>query len=521
MSLLKNLSFYILLFITTLLQQLSAQERDTLVPVEYYFENGQVSSKGTLRQGKPDGYWISYYQNGNIKTEGNREHYKLTGTWKFYSPEGILSATIDYKEDQKDGFRVTYRGKTEAKREAFKADVKNGNTVEYHSNGSVKSIIPFVNGREKGLGYIYDTAGTVISLKTFKAGVLVKDQDINRYDESRKRTGLWMTFYPDMNIRNEGLYVNDLKHGYWKYYNKDGNLLRIEKWINGVLVDDAQEVAKIDIRRTINPETGKLQSIGGYRNNKKEGIHRTYDDEGNVIASAQYANGILLAQGIFDEQGRKQGMWKYFYEDGTLKEEGKYRNNKKEGTWKYYFPDGTIEQIGDFNNDLPEGTWRWYYANKQLRLEEEYIDGYEEGPSIEYSDSGQVIAQGNYVEGFKDGIWTYMIGSIKESGKYFEGEKQGTWTQQYLDNGKIAFEGDFLNGIENGIHKYYHPNGLPKRRGKYTLGIRDGLWEYLDERGNVRLTIRYENGEEVELNGEKITYGKRVDRELEADKANQ
>ena len=116
---------------------------------------------------------------------------------------------------------------------------------------------------------------------------------------------------------------------------------------------------------------------------------------------------------------------------------------------------------------------------------------------------------------------TYRIGAIKETGRYYEGEKQGLWRQYYVDNGKLAFEGEYLNGIENGYHRYYHPNGLPKRRGKYSLGVRDGLWEYLDERGNIRLTIKYVNGEEVEYNGEKISYGRRVDRELEAEEQNQ
>ena len=517
MAFLKNHFYLFLLLITASVNPVVAQEADSIQPAVYYYENGQVSSEGSLRNGKPDGYWKSYYRNGNIKSEGNRKDYLLDGVWKFYNEEGLLYLSIDYLADKKEGFRITYRGDKPAKKEEFHDDQKNGNTMEYYQDGSLKSQIPYVNGREKGLGYVYDTTGQVVTLKTFKAGVLVKEQRINRYDENGKKVGLWMAFHPNQYVSNEGLYVNDLKHGYWKYYKKDGNLIKVEKWINGVLVEDAEEVAKIDVRREIDPQTGRLKSIGGYRNGKKEGVHREYDDQGNVTGSQVYSNGIMLAEGIYDEQGRRQGLWKFYYETGELKEQGRYRNDKREGTWKYYFKDGEIEQVGDFANDLPEGTWRWYYPNKQLRLEEEYVDGFEDGPSVEYSDSGQVIAQGNFVEGFKDGVWVYKIGSIKETGRYFEGEKQGLWRQFYLDNGKVAFEGEYLNGIENGYHRYYHPNGLPKRRGKYNLGIRDGLWEYLDDRGNVRLTIKYENGEEIEYNGEKISYGKRVDRELEAE----
>jgi antitoxin component YwqK of YwqJK toxin-antitoxin module len=485
------------------------------VPATYYFESGKKSSEGFLRAGKPDGYWKSYHLNGNLKTEGNRKNYLLDGTWKFYTEEGMLYLTIDYSEDKKQGQRVSYRGEQPYKVERFENDLKQGLTEVYHTNGKVQTITPFDEGREKGMGYVFDEQGTVISLLTYKSGVLVKEQQINRYDDKNLKKAMWMSFYPTMQTKDEGLYVNDLKHGYWKYYKADGNLIRIEKWVHGVLVEDASEITKIDVRREIDPKTGKTASIGGYRNGQKEGVHREYDNEGNVTGSKLFKDGRLLAEGIYDEQGRKQELWKYYYDTGELKETGRYKDGKRMGTWRYLFINGDVEQIGEFRNDLATGTWRWYYENKQLRLEEEYEDGFEEGPSIEYSDSGTVIATGKYMEGFKDGLWEYTIGNVQEKGKYLDGEKQGTWKQTYLDNNKTAWEGEYLNGIPNGMHKWYHANGSIKRRGSYSLGLRDGIWEYFDESGGSRLIIKYERGKEIEYNGTKITYGKKVDRELE------
>lgn len=494
------------------------QEKDSMVAATYYFDNGKISSEGFLRDGKPDGYWKSYYANGNIKSEGNRVNYLLEGIWKFYTEDGLLYLSIDYKQDKKDGQRVTYRGKTISKKERFVDDVKNGLTEYFYENGQIKRQIPFVNGREKGLAYEYDTNARIITLLTYKAGVLVKEQQINRLDEAGLKKGLWIEFHPNRNKKNEGLYVKDLKHGYWKYYKADGNLIRIEKWINGVLITDADELAKIDVRREINPQTGKIKSIGGYRNGKKEGVHRQYDDEGNVIGSQLYKDDILLAEGIYDEQGRKQGLWKFYFLTGELKEQGRYKNDLKIGTWKYFFKNGEVEQIGEFVMDLPEGTWRWYYASGKIHLEEEYIDGFEDGMSTEYADStGEVIAEGKYIEGFKEGEWTYYIGKTKETGRYFEGEKQGSWRRVNQETGKVVFEGEFLNGIENGLHREFYADGGPKRRGRYSLGLRDGIWEFLDEDGNITLTIKYQQGKEIEYNGVKISYGKRVDRELETE----
>ena len=99
MNYLKNL-FYISILLLTVSNISIAQEKDSLVPAVYYFENGKISSEGTLRNGKPDGYWKSYYPSSVLKTEGNRKNYLLDGQWKFYTEEGLLYLTIDYKEDK-------------------------------------------------------------------------------------------------------------------------------------------------------------------------------------------------------------------------------------------------------------------------------------------------------------------------------------------------------------------------------------------------------------------------------------
>lgn len=492
-----------------------AQSNDSLMPATFYFESGKVSSEGFLRNGKPDGYWKSYHRNGKIKTEGNRKNYLLDGTWKFYTDQGQIYLTIDYVEEKKEGTRVSYRGEQPYKIERFKNDQKEGNTEIFYPSGKLQSTTPFVEGREIGLGYTFEQDGRVVSIFTYKSGVLVKEQQINRLSESNERQGLWISFYQNMQAKEEGLYVNDLKHGYWKYYKPDGNLIKIEKWIHGVLVEDASEIAKIDVRREIDPSTGKLKSIGGYRNGQKEGVHREYDNDGRVVGSKVYKEGIILAEGIYDEQGRKQDLWKYYYETNEMKETGRYKDGKRTGTWRYFFTNGDIEQIGDFRNDLATGIWRWFYPNNQLRLEEEYEDGLEEGISTEYSDSGTVIATGSYQEGVKEGMWEYTLGNVIERGKYVDGERQGLWKQTYRDTRKTAWEGEYLNGLPHGIHKWYNASGTIKKRGNYSIGLRDGIWEYFDDDGSSRLIIKYQQGKEIEYNGVKITYGKRIDRELE------
>lgn len=495
-----------------LLPTLVLSQTDSLEFVTYYYEGGARSSEGYLRDGKPDGYWKSFYRNGNLKAEGNRENFKLSGPWIFYNREGAKTVEISYEEGVKNGLQKTYREGVVVKEENYVNDKLQGFTREYYQSGDLKTEIPFVDGKEKGEGFGYEEDGRITTLYTYKGGVLTRRQRINRFDETGLKQGIWMKFHKNRQVSEEGPYVNGLKHGYWKYYQANGNLKRVEKWVMGELQEDASEVAKVEIRREIDPKTGKLAFKGAYRNDKPEGVHRKYDDDGNVVESKIYSDGIVLFEGVVDEEGRRQGPWKEYYRSGELKAEGSYKDNLKIGTWKYYYIDGELEQIGGYRRGLADGLWTWYYPNGEVWREEEYLMGREDGLSVEYSDSGTVLAKGNYVDGFRDGQWFFEINDHREEGSFFEGERNGEWRHYYLENDQLRFVGRYENNLENGVHIYYYPNGQVKRRGNYQLGEKDGIWEYFTEEGYRTISIEYENGQEIKYNGQRIRYGRRYER---------
>lgn len=507
------------LFVLSLVDLRAQEKKDSLAYTTYYYEGGAKSSEGYLREGKPDGYWKSFYRNGVLKTEGNRKNFLLDGPWIFYDDEGNKTLEINYRDDQKSGLRKSYKNDAVVKEEKFVEDMLQGFTRIYLLTGELKKEVPYENDRENGLGYEYGEDNRVITLQTYKSGVLTKQQRINRYDEQTQKQGLWVSFYSNRNTKVEGPYVNDLKNGYWKYYQPNGNLIRVEKWIMGELQVNAQEVAKVEIKQTLNPNTGKLAFKGAFRNGKPEGVHREYDDEGNVIASKIYDKGIVLFEGIVDEEGRKQGPWKEFYPTGELKAEGSYKDNLKIKLWKYYYINGDIEQTGRYVRGQADGIWTWYYENRQVWREEEFILGEEEGPSVEYSDSGSVIAKGSYIEGLRDGEWFFVVNDHKEEGKFFEGQQIGNWKHYYLENNQLRFEGGYENGLETGLHTFYFFDGSVKRRGTYLGGEKDGIWEYYNEEKELTVTIEYESGREVKYNGERIRYGRRLDKELEKERA--
>lgn len=49
-----------------------------------------------------------------------------------------------------------------------------------------------------------------------------------------------------------------------------------------------------------------------------------------------------------DEDGRKQGPYRSWYEGGQLEEEGKYKDGKRVGVWRFFGPDGELKGTRTF-----------------------------------------------------------------------------------------------------------------------------------------------------------------------------
>lgn len=491
------ISLFGFLFFFPAFGQMDTSETYTVL----YFRDGiTVSSEGNMLDGKPNGYWKTYHPNGQIKSEGNRVDFKLDGPWIFYNETGDSLLKVTYIEGVKNGERITYVDGRRSLKEIYLNDQRQGNALRYYASGSISQRTPFVDDSEQGNGFEYSEEGRLITLFTYKKGVLVKQQKVNRFKENGDTTGFWMWFYPDSKIQKEGSYSDGLRHGYFKYYDEKGNLRKTEKYIEGVLQPDAPETAKMRVRRTTYAD-GSIKTLGGYRNGTKDGVHRSYNEDGNVISSQRYELGILLSEGILDAEGREQGPWVYFYPTGEKKAEGAYKDGKKIDQWKYYHRNGKMEQTGRYQNDLPVGLWNWYFDDGSLRREEEYFRGLVEGPSIEYNQQGEVVAQGEYLDGYKEGPWIYHMGDHKEIGNYIEGQRQGNWKYYYSDTEKLQFEGSYTYGIADGKHKFYWPNGKIRLEGKYIMGQENGDWVHYNELGEIELYITYEDGKEVKFNG--------------------
>lgn len=507
LSILLFLFFYILLP-----SSLKSQKNDTVAKDgfrQFFYPSGKLSSEGSLRSGKPDGYWKSYYENGKMKSEGNRKDFDLDSLWKFYNEDGKLILEINYKKGRKNGLRTSYLDK-ETIRENYKNDIKDGFTTYYYPDGKIKLEVPFSKGVEQGFGREFAPDGTIITLTEYKKGFIVDRQRINRRDREGLKQGKWFTFYENGNIRLEGTYRDDKKDGYFKEYTETGDLKKISKYIMDELQPDAEEIARLQTRNEYYPD-GKIRVSAMYRNDKPEGMWREYKPDGSIEKSVMYHNGIITGEGNVLDDGSKDGHWKEFYTDGSLKAEGNYEDGKQVGDWKFFHLNGKLEQNGRYNKQgRPEGTWKWFYEDGRLLREETYRNGLRDGLLSEYDEDGKLIQEGEFVNGEEDGQWFYLTGDNYVRGTYRDGMRSGMWlTYTLVKNGEktdslLVFKGNFIDDLPDGKHTRYWDNGKVHDEGTYVAGKKEGDWTINNSDGTLFLVITYKDGVEIRFDGVKI-----------------
>ena len=87
----------------------------------------------------------------------------------------------------------------------------------------------------------------------------------------------------------------------------------------------------------------------------------------------------------------------------TGQEQGTFKNGKKEGPWVDYWENGQLKMKGDYRDRGREGPWVSYWENGQLEMKGDYKNGKTEGPWVGYNEDGTVNKgnTGTYKNGVK------------------------------------------------------------------------------------------------------------------------
>ena len=124
------------------------------------------------------------------------------------------------------------------------------------------------------------------------------------------------------------------------------------------------------------------------------------------------------------------------------------------------------------------------------------------GPEMEFYADGARRAEGRVafsksaharVDGEREvgpWLWWYPNGERREAGTVENGKRVGEWTQWYPNGqrrsrGVRVYDARTHASPRDGVWTFWHENGSILARGVYTLGQREGHWDYSREDGSL------------------------------------
>lgn len=215
-----------------------------------------------------------------------------------------------------------------------------------------------------------------------------------------------------------------------------------------------------------------------------------------------------------DEQGNRVGYWIVKGADGKLLAKGRYNDNgEKEGEWKYYMsPVGrytsTPDVIGYYENGMKHGRWEVVENRSKLAMKGKFNLGVMEGVWIIYDQDNIKLAAGRFENGIRQGQWIlFKDNQMMAKGMYEGGIKVGQWDYDYyVEKGAGHIVGHYSH--EHGQHRgkvdYYKVERHPKfgteellvGTGTYLNGLKSGRWiEYSQGMKGELISTGYYDGE--------------------------
>jgi antitoxin component YwqK of YwqJK toxin-antitoxin module len=165
-------------------------------------------------------------------------------------------------------------------------------------------------------------------------------------------------------------------------------------------------------------ENKKLRYTGYFKDNKPAGTFKRYYPDGGIRAvmiynptgtraftTLYYQNGTKAAEGVYAGT-QKDSVWNYYsYYEKKLNGKEKFVNGKKEGISVIYYSSGKKSQELEYKNDIKHGVWRQFYENGSLKILTAYNNGKRTGNFVVNYPDGKPEWKGKYVNDVKEGKW--------------------------------------------------------------------------------------------------------------------
>lgn len=121
-------------------------------------------------------------------------------------------------------------------------------------------------------------------------------------------------------------------------------------------------------------ESKELKTISVHENGKPKGQDVYVLSHGKRWLKGYrelHENGSVKIQGDLDENGKRTGIWKSFYDDGTSWSVGEFSNGIEVGEKKTWYSNGKLRYQGQMKAGKAHGTWV-FWDEKGEKTEKTY-----------------------------------------------------------------------------------------------------------------------------------------------------
>jgi len=105
--------------------------------------------------------------------------------------------------------------------------------------------------------------------------------------------------------------------------------------------------------------------------------------------SVKYHDNKKLSEKIYYEEGKKEGVAKYWFDDGSLKKFKTFDNNTLNGESISYFKNGQKSKLKNYKNNKLHGVQKTWYRSGKLFKRQNHKEGREDGMQESWMENGK------------------------------------------------------------------------------------------------------------------------------------
>lgn len=294
---------------------------------EQWHSNGQLSFRCAYKNGFPEGLLQEWYESGKLKVRGKCKQGALNGFYEEWWENGLMKSRGCYKDGKKDGI-----------------------WEEWHEDGRLWKGGSYKNGDPDGFLEEANGDGTK-TRHLYKDGVLQSIEIVDKFSD-------WCGLREEMDSKE------------WMKA-----ILNPPMTVEQKKVLEAQKKVLAEIRaRDPYPERGEIKLFGA---GLPEGDFSRWSLDGHC--ERWYKNGQLKESYTVDENGKKNGIYESWHQNGELERLCCYVDDKLSGHSREWWYNGQLKCSCSFEQGKLDGIYEAWDSTGDLLFSSSYCMGYYNG----------------------------------------------------------------------------------------------------------------------------------------------